>query len=370
MADEPCGSRRPLAPRRALMRAGFEQSRLPIVWTRGPEHRIRAVNASFSKLFEDLWPWEGPLWGLLSEGAGKTLRKLFDAVYASGIPSASPELCARLVTVSPLFGKGALPDGLTVVVLDRPDEEDRAQRVRREQRVLSSISHDLRNPLGAIRLSAELILRRRDELVPAHLSAVKRILDATDTATRLVGDLMDFTQARLNEGLPLHLRAADFHQLVRRAVAAETPGSAPDRRVEVACEGPGFGDVDPARLGQAIRTLVKNALEHTPKGSVVTVTSRGALDGWRLSVQNPGKPIHPARLRRMFEPGARDPGHPGAVDRSIAPGLYLVEQVAKAHQGSVEVRSVGAEGTLFTLRIPVRAPVHRTSPDVTGGLCG
>jgi len=221
------------------------------------------------------------------------------------------------------------------------------------------VSHDLRNPLNAILLSNTALLRRPglDERTRAGLL---RTRSAAERMVRMVRDLLDFTQARLRGTLPLQRRALDLHGLARQVVD-EVQLAHPGRTLELHCEGDGLGEGDPDRLAQALTNLVTNALQYAPADAPVRVRTEGQGDTLSLSVHNPGTPIAPELLPRLFEPMERGV-EAGTERRSIGLGLYIVQHIVHAHGGRIEVSSTAAEGTTFTLCLP-RGLREAPSPD-------
>ncbi|HEU4537015.1 MAG TPA: PAS domain-containing protein [Polyangiaceae bacterium] len=233
--------------------------------------------------------------------------------------------------------------------------EQRGEVLRRqaefEQQLIGIVSHDLRNPLNAIQLSATL-LAEDGALAPPAAHLVARIRGAAARAARLVGDLLDFTRARLGGGLAIEPRPADVHAIAA-GVLDEVEAAFPGRLLEVTREGDGRGEWDPDRVAQAVQNLVTNALKYSPAGSPVRVATRGeGADEVSLLVHNRGAPIPAEKVPFIFEPFQRAVGHVDHASRSVGLGLYIVRQVAEAHRGSVAVTSTEAEGTTFVLRLP------------------
>lgn len=228
------------------------------------------------------------------------------------------------------------------------------ERSEFEKQLIGIVSHDLRNPLHAILLGTAGLLRR-EQLDAGSTKAVARIQSSAQRATRMIRDLLDFTQARLGGGIPIDRRPLDLHSLVRQAVD-EVEAAHPGRNLEVLSHGDGqaLGDAD--RLAQVVQNLVTNALSYSPEGTPVQIVTRGDDDGVILCVHNEGPPIPAERLPHLFEPlqRARDGGARGG--RSLGLGLYIVQHIVSAHGGVVEVRSSEGEGTTFIVRLPRGAP--------------
>jgi PAS domain S-box-containing protein len=225
-------------------------------------------------------------------------------------------------------------------------EAQEAIRVRED--VVAIVSHDLRTPLNAISLSAATLLKRED-VDERTLKTVRRILAAADRASRMIHDLLDFTQAR-TRGIPVHREPLDFHEHVRR-VMAEVRLAWPERRITFHASGDGQGEWDGGRLAQVVTNLVGNALQHSPEGTPVRVSTRGEDSSILLEVHNEGRPISPEALQGLFEPYRRGP-EAGTRQGSLGLGLFITRQIVLGHGGTLDVHSSEEEGTTFSVRLP------------------
>jgi PAS domain S-box-containing protein len=221
-----------------------------------------------------------------------------------------------------------------------------AIRVRED--VVAIVSHDLRNPLNAISLSATGLLKRED-VDERTTKTASRIYAAADRATGMIRDLLDFTQARVG-GIPIHPRPLDFHEHVQRVVE-EVRLAWPERALHLHASGDGRGAWDEGRLAQVITNLVGNALQHSPRGTPVRVTTRAEGDEVVLEVHNEGAPIPAELLPTLFAPYHRGP-ESGAGRGSLGLGLFIARQIVLGHGGTLDVRSCAGEGTTFTVRLP------------------
>lgn len=235
-------------------------------------------------------------------------------------------------------------------------EEALRTRAEFDQQAIGVVSHDLRNPINAIRMSASLLLRRGG-LDDVQAKAVARILSSSERAQRMIRDFLDFSQARLGGGIPVVPREVDVHEVAQSAVD-EVHLAHPDRRVEVARSGRGVGLWDPDRLAQVVGNLVANAFQHGAPGEVVRVVTRGDDHGVEIEVVNGGPPIPPEQQRNLFVPFQRGRDAKGSGTGSIGLGLYITRQLVLAHGGSVEVRSALESGTVFTVRLPRQPAPH------------
>jgi phosphoserine phosphatase RsbU/P len=227
-------------------------------------------------------------------------------------------------------------------------EEQAEDRALFAEQMVGIVSHDLRNPLSTIQMGA--IVLTRMNATPEQLQVLQRIKRAGDRALRLIADLLDFTQARLGKGLTVTPKAAvNVHDLV--AATLEELGLAfPHRTLKHERRGQGLCSVDTDRLEQVIGNLVANAMSYGLPGTPVTVTSEVGADACVISVHNEGEPIRSSVLPDLFKPMMRGASE-SSPGRSVGLGLFIVNEIVKAHGGSV-VADSGPAGTTFSARFP------------------
>ncbi len=259
-----------------------------------------------------------------------------------------------------VFDEAGVAVGLVGVLADltsrrRAEDALKAQEREAEQRavlveqLIGVVSHDLRNPLNAVLLGTHLL--RAHELSANDARVVARIASSAERATRLVADLLDFTQARLGGGLSVAPRPVDFHALVLECVE-ELELAWPGRMIAVQARGSGDVELDPDRLSQVTGNLASNALSYGTVEQPITISSCLDDDRLELAVHNHGQPIPAALIPQIVEPLRRGDHSVKLGSRSIGLGLFIVRQIAAAHGGSVTVTSNDTDGTTFVLRIP------------------
>jgi phosphoserine phosphatase RsbU/P len=136
----------------------------------------------------------------------------------------------------------------------------------------------------------------------------------------------------------------DLGELVRTAVREHAAGH--DIAIDSELTAP--ISLDPERITQLIDNLVTNAIRYGT--GRVTVRLAREADRATIAVHNGGEPIPPSKLDTLFDPYRRATSSRGGVGL----GLYIVDQIARAHGGSVHVSSSAEAGTTFTVRLPVR----------------
>ncbi|WP_084610576.1 hybrid sensor histidine kinase/response regulator [Archangium violaceum] len=255
------------------------------------------------------------------------------------------------ITVSALRGEGGELRGYAVVMRDTT-ERKRANEFR--ERLLGIVSHDLRSPLQAISLQSQLLARR------VHLEMVQtataRILQGAERMTRMIADLLDFTRGRLGGGIPVEREPGDLFTLTYE-VLEEMRMNTLHSRISTQATGDGRGEWDKDRLTQVVQNLVSNALKHGEKGTPLRMTMEGGGETVVLSIQNHGTPIPPELLPHLFDPfrRGRGEGTNDALTGGLGLGLYIVQEIVHAHDGTITVTSDERSGTTFTLRLPRHA---------------
>jgi phosphoserine phosphatase RsbU/P len=252
-----------------------------------------------------------------------------------------------------IFDDGGCAVGFTGVLEDvtaiKLAEREAQQRAVLAEQLVGIVSHDLRNPLNAVLLGTHVL--RASELTPQHARIVARISSSAERATRLVADLLDFTQARLGGGLRIAQRDVEVHVLIADCLE-EIRLAWPGRMLDIRKRGTGVSRLDPDRLAQVVSNLVSNALTYGAPDQAITITSKVDEDAFELHVHNHGRPIPGDLLSHIFEPMRRGEQSVKLGSRSIGLGLYIVREIVSAHAGVVTVTSTEEEGTTFLVRLP------------------
>jgi signal transduction histidine kinase len=214
------------------------------------------------------------------------------------------------------------------------------------------VSHDMRGLLQTMSLSTGALLRV-DTLDARVKQSLLRISQTAERATRMMRDLLDFTQMRLAGGIAVRLSAVDLERVVEDALD-EVRTRFPERPVTCTRSGDVHGQWDGDRLVQVTVNLLTNALKYSPEGSPVEVSLRDDGAWVQLEVHNLGDPIAAEHVSRLFSPFERAGKVPGHAHGGLGLGLFIVAQLVRAHGGQVGVESTSDEGTTFRVRLPRR----------------
>lgn len=217
---------------------------------------------------------------------------------------------------------------------------------------LGILGHDLRNPLGAITITAQFLLQ--NTLLDSRLIKPISIIHNSGTQmSDLIDDLLDFTRTRLGQGMPISPKQMDLADIVRQAVL-EACAFHPERAISFDATGELTGNWDSARIGQVFANLIGNAIKHGSGSVPIDVVLSGQGEDVMATVHNGGKPIPENEIPKIFEPLHRSlsPSTGNRRDYSLGLGLYIAREIIQAHGGTVNVASSMEEGTTFTIRLP------------------
>ncbi len=228
---------------------------------------------------------------------------------------------------------------------------------------ISIASHELRNPVAAIRGFGQLMQRRleRDSLTTEDLREyANSIATSGNYLSRLVEDLLSVSRLE-GRRLQLRIEEIDVGELLQRAI---TEAPLADHTVRtILPDEPLRAEVDEDRVHQIFTNLLENAAKYAPSGTDVAVEARTSDGTLEVSVTDQGIGLPETEADRLFKPfgrasNARDANIPG-----LGLGLYVSSRLAEAHGGTLVASSEGAgRGATFTLRLP-RTHTNSTSDD-------
>jgi signal transduction histidine kinase len=228
-------------------------------------------------------------------------------------------------------------------------EEERRERERFEQELVAIVSHDLGSPLSVISLGASRLLRSENDPETTR-RIVARIGAAARRAIRLTQDLLIFTEARHGDRIHVHPQHGDLHGVVHDIVET-LRFEHDDHPILFEKQGTATGAFDTDRISQLLTNLIANAIRYGTPGEPVQVRSLGTADELVLEVVNTGPPISDEERLRLFEPRHRG-SMAARTTRGVGLGLFIVDQIVKAHAGKIQVESDAGRGTTFKVVLP------------------
>jgi signal transduction histidine kinase len=241
----------------------------------------------------------------------------------------------------PLLRPDGTQRGVAITLRDETERERREREAEAaahfRERFIGILGHDLRLPLTAVGASAAVILRMPDAS-PAVKGVAARIALSTERMGRMIGDVLDFTQARLGAGIPVTRKPCDLHE-VARAAAEEAQAASADRQIAVQREGETSGSFDPDRIAQLLGNLLQNAIAYGPAEEPIEVVVRGFDGHVEIEVANGGAPIAEECLKTLFDPFRRGDVGTNSAHKGLGLGLFIVQQIARAHGGDARCMS-------------------------------
>ncbi|NBF08643.1 GAF domain-containing sensor histidine kinase [Pseudomonas sp. Fl4BN1] len=226
-------------------------------------------------------------------------------------------------------------------------QQERHTAELREQ-FIAVLGHDLRNPLFAINVGAERLLRKHQS--PDTDPLVQHILACSNRAAQLVEDVLDFARGRLGPGITLDLAPCPDLEQVLRHVIAEVQNVHPQRTIQCRIDDLQGIHCDRQRIAQLLSNLVANAICHGTAQGVVEVEAEQQSEQLVLRVKNQGL-IPEQVLPRLFQPYSRPVSD--TPQAGLGLGLYIAQQIAQAHGGQLEVVSNPQQGTVFSFSLPL-----------------
>ena len=247
----------------------------------------------------------------------------------------------------------------TAALRTAQDELLVAQRLATIGQMAATVSHELRNPLTAIRNVTYYLNTRlgdADDRVQQNLDILQR---EVERASRIMTDLLDFSRVRSPS-----LQPTDLKPVLEEALARAAPPPQVTVKVEVQPDlPPVMTDAD--QMQQVFVNLITNAVQAMPEGGTLEVhaTQREVEPGtWNveLAFTDTGEGIPEENMSRLFEPLFTTRA------KGIGLGLAISQRLVEAHGGSIEVHSEVGVGSTFTVRLPVQtSEVSETSEVLT-----
>jgi signal transduction histidine kinase len=218
---------------------------------------------------------------------------------------------------------------------------------------VSSVSHELKTPLTAIRMFAETLqLDRVDAATRGEY--LDTIVNETERLTRLLNNVLDFS--KIEEGRKAYRREtaslADVVRAAARAMAYQFEQHGFVLRVSIDESLPAV-NIDADALEQAVLNLLTNAMKYSGSGRTIDLSLSRAGGEAIISVRDEGIGIAPADQARIFEKFYRISTPENQRIPGTGLGLTLVDHIVKGHDGSVRVESAPGHGSVFAIHLPL-----------------
>jgi two-component system, OmpR family, sensor kinase len=229
------------------------------------------------------------------------------------------------------------------------DSEDRMRRF------VADASHELRTPLTSVRGLAEFSLQQGTDASSAELLRLMTLIQTEATRMgRLVDDLLMLAQ--FDQDRPLERHPVDLSSIAARAVLAARLIQ-PGRPLTLRADVPVIVDADAERLRQVLDNLIGNALQHTPRGSAVTVTVQEQAGQAQLTVADHGPGLTADQASHVFERFYRTDRTRTRARGGTGLGLSIAAALTAAHAGTITIDTQPGCGAAFQVRLPLSTMV-------------
>ena len=231
------------------------------------------------------------------------------------------------------------------------DNSARKELEQRKDNFISMASHELRNPLTALKLQTTLLHRQLDRQ-GFQVPALSRMETQINTATRLVEELLDVSKIQADK-LEYRQEMVDLDALLRE-IADTMRHTHPSHRILVysAVEVSLIGDRD--RLGQVFTNLISNAIKYSPGAETVEMDLSTSEDVVTVRVRDHGLGIPREQRNKIFDRFYRVTDPKQKTIPGLGMGLYIVAEIVKHHGGTIAVDSDVGNGSTFTVTLPTR----------------
>jgi len=237
---------------------------------------------------------------------------------------------------------------------------DAQQAVRAREQVLAIVSHDLRNPLNAIMLAAQLL--QMSKIPDEDLEQVEVIELSAKRMSRLIADLLDITRLEGGKRLPIEPEQVEVASLLQEALELFKPQAAAQQitlRTEVV-DGTPQVHADRHRVMQVLSNLIGNSLKFVPEGGIISCRAEPAMRDVLFTVSDNGPGIRREDLGRIFSPYWQSER---AERMGAGLGLPIVKGIVESHGGRIWVDSEEGKGTRFYFTLPVASSVIPADPE-------
>ena len=218
-----------------------------------------------------------------------------------------------------------------------------------QQKFINTLTHDLKNPITAAKINAQLISRRTDTPETA-INSAKKVIGSLNRLEAMIHDLLDASRVRAGERLSLQFVECDLEMMIQEIVDEMSIIHANPFNFNSMGKASGTWGRDGLR--RAVENLVGNAIKYGLPLAPVTITLQQTDLAVQIAVHNQGSPIPQNEIRFLFQQYQRSKTAQEGPKPGWGLGLTLVKGVADAHQGTIHVESSEHVGTTFKLEMP------------------
>jgi len=286
--------------------------------------------------------------GLLDRGAIRLLDRYLEAGLNDWIskPLIPGELNLKL-------GNAAEFLGMKTQLANEKSKQQSEEEYR--HRWISSIAHDLRNPLVSIRGLSQFVKEGQamGQSPESQNELLDSIAEASNNLLSMVDEMSHFSSFEDQEIAP-QLKPVDIYELVHNTfVLYKACATKKDMRLLFLNEDfPPLLLADPVQISRVITNGISNAIKYGKVNSTVSITLRNHQNQVILEIENEGKTIPPEDFELLFKPFGKTSVRPTNGEQSTGLGLAICKKIVEAHCGHIELRNIDEKGVCFHLSLP------------------
>jgi PAS domain S-box-containing protein len=225
-----------------------------------------------------------------------------------------------------------------------------------KNKFMGMAAHDMRNPLGAIRSMAQMILEfDLDE--DKKLEFITSIRDVSDQMLNLLNDLLDVSAIESGK-FDLNWEPGNLGKLLKSRIDL-VAFSADAKGINITTDIEEMSEIefDHTRIAQVLDNLLTNAVKFSPSGSIIDTAVQLRDKYVDVIVQDHGQGISESEVDKVFMAFEKLSSKPTAGEKSTGLGLAIVKKIVDGHSGTISVDSTLGEGSKFTLSLPLVAKI-------------
>lgn len=353
----------------------FKNSPAAMALWKGPEMIFEIVNPGYQEIFPDRQLVGKTFLEAIPELKDQPFMSWLNKVFETGEPFNGKEFPARHInrisgeiqdhyydfTYLRIDSEKGEPYGVYCHAIDVTERvlakhatekalnDLREERLAREQFV-AALSHDLRTPLTASKVSAQLLVRKFGDNLEIKKLA-DRIASHIERSDGMIRDLLDVMRIKAGESLPLVMSECDLNKVISEVI--EDLSAMYGDRLRVTTTSDIHGHWSCHGIRRILENLCNNAIKYGDPHEVVLISTIKHKDQVEIRVHNKGNPIAAEDMNKMFQPYHRTKSAVGGGKKGWGLGLTLVKGIIDAHKGKIAVESSKKKGTSFIVFLPI-----------------
>lgn len=232
-------------------------------------------------------------------------------------------------------------------------EMQRSEKLASLGRLVTGVAHELRNPIGVVKATVQVMENEYRE-VNGLTEFTTIIKEQVDRQNRVIQELLDFGRPSKNLVQPVNINS-----LMEKVLTFTSPMIRQHKiNLDVLFDPePPMVLVDPSRIKQVFVNMILNAIQATPEGGTISIYTYLRDDFICIEFRDTGLGIEPEELPRIFDPFYT------TKESGTGLGLSISHQIVKSHNGTIHVSSTPGEGTVFKVKLPLKADQGGTDND-------